>query len=251
MLAHLPDSFTAVVTGANGGIGNATIKQLLTDTHVGSVIAVSRSPLVSQDPSFQDASVEMVNADITTQSGRETLRQQLNGRPIHLLFNAIGTLHDDSRDVQPEKRLEQLDEASFAHVMHVNATTPALLIAALKPLLQGKHPAIVASLSARVGSIGDNRHGGWYSYRASKAAHNMLMKTLSIELTRLNKQSIVLCLHPGTTDTSLSKPFQARVPSEKLFTPDFVAKQLLEVVSKRTPEDTGSFWDWAGKPIEW
>ncbi|WP_083000280.1 SDR family NAD(P)-dependent oxidoreductase [Halomonas sp. GT] len=251
MLSHLPENFTAVVIGANGGIGNAIIKRLLADTHVGNVVAVSRSPLVSQDPSFQDASVEVANVDITTKSGREALCQQLNGRPIHLLFNAVGTLHDEARNVQPEKRLEQLDEASFAHVMHVNATTPALLIAALKSSLQGKHPSIIASLSARVGSIGDNGHGGWYSYRASKAAHNMLMKTISIELKRLNKQSIVLCLHPGTTDTSLSQPFQARVPSEKLFTPDFVAEQLLKVMSQRTPEDTGSFWDWASKPIEW
>ena len=135
--------------------------------------------------------------------------------------------------------------------MHINAATPALLIAALKPSLQGKHPTIIASLSARVGSITDNGYGGWYSYRASKAAHNMLMKTASIELTRLNKQSIVLCLHPGTTDTSLSKPFQARVPSGKLFTADFVAKQLIDVMAKRSPEETGSFWDWAGESIEW
>ncbi|NDL72131.1 SDR family NAD(P)-dependent oxidoreductase [Vreelandella alkaliphila] len=246
MLSHLPEDYTAVVTGANGGIGRAIIETLLAESHVGHIVAVSRSPLSIAHPNLVS-----VTADITTESGRTTLCQQLNGSPVHLLFNTIGTLHDDTRNVQPEKRLEQLDEASFAHVMQINAATPALLIAALKPSLQGKHPAIIASLSARVGSIGDNGYGGWYSYRASKAAHNMLMKTISIELARLNKQSIVLCLHPGTTDTALSKPFQARVPSEKLFTPDFVAKQLLAVISKRTPEETGSFWDWAGEPIEW
>ncbi|WP_390612138.1 SDR family NAD(P)-dependent oxidoreductase [Vreelandella aquamarina] len=109
---------------------------------------------------------------------------------------------------------KQLDEVSFAQVMHINAAPPALLLAALKPSLQGKHATIIASLSARVGSITDNGYGGWcwYSYRASKAAHNMLLRTAAIELKRLNKQSIVLCLHPGTTDTPLSKPFQARVP---------------------------------------
>ncbi|TVP45459.1 MAG: SDR family NAD(P)-dependent oxidoreductase [Halomonas sp.] len=246
MLSHLPENFTAVVIGANGGIGNAIIHRLLTDTSVGSVVAVSRASLSLQHPHL-----EALSADITTEQGRDALNLHLGSRPVHLLFNAIGTLHDDACNVQPEKRLEQLDAASFTHVMHINAATPALLVAALKPSLQGKHPTIIASLSARVGSIGDNQHGGWYSYRASKAAHNMLMKTLSIELTRLNKQSIVLCLHPGTTDTSLSKPFQARVPSEKLFTTDFVAQQLLRVMSQRTPEDTGSFWDWAGEPIEW
>ena len=126
--------------------------------------------------------------------------------------------------------------------MHINAAPPALLLAALKPSLQGKHATIIASLSARVGSITDNGYGGWYSYRASKAAHNMLLRTAAIELKRLNKQSIVLCLQ---------KPFQARVPTEKLFSAEFVAKQLIDVMAKRSPEETGSFWDWAGEPIDW
>lgn len=246
MLSHLPKGFTAVVSGANGGIGSAIIKALLSSGQVGEIIATSRSPLTLNHPRLK-----ALTADVTTEYGRSLLVKQMGERPIHLLFNAIGTLHDDAHHLQPEKRLEQLDEIAFNHVMHINATTPALLVASLKPSLQGTHPAIIASLSARVGSITDNGYGGWYSYRASKAAHNMLMKTASIELARLNKQSIVLCLHPGTTDTVLSKPFQARVPGEKLFTPDFVAEQLLQVIAKRTPEETGSFWDWAGKPIEW
>ena len=128
--------------------------------------------------------------------------------------------------------------------MHINAATPALLLAALKPSLQGKHATIIASLSARVGSITDNGYGGWcwYSYRASKAAHNMLLRTAAIELKRLNKQSIVLCLQ---------KPFQARVPTEKLFSAEFVVKQLIDVMAKRSQETTGSFWDCAGEPIDW
>ena len=246
MLPHLPKDFTAIVVGANGGIGYAVLHKLLSDAQVGSVLAVSRSPIT-----FKHPKLDAITADITTTAGRNTLSETLNGRPVHLLFNAIGMLHDATQGVQPEKRLEQFDEDAFAQVMHINAATPALLLAALKPSLQGKHPVIIASLSARVGSITDNGYGGWYSYRASKAAHNMLMKTAAIELTRRNKQSIVLCLHPGTTDTALSKPFQARVPTEKLFTTEFVAGQLLEVIAKRTPTDTGSFWDWAGEPIPW
>lgn len=246
MLSHLPNDFTAIVTGAGGGIGKAIVKALLASDQAGEVIAVSRSPLPYDAPRLT-----ALTADVTTERGIEELAQLVNKRPVHLLFNAIGTLHDDDLHLQPEKRLEQFNAASFAHVMHINAATPARLITALKPSLQGTHPAIIASLSARVGSITDNAFGGWYSYRASKAAHNMLMKTASIELARLNKQLIVLCLHPGTTDTALSKPFQARVPNEKLFTPDFVAEKLLQVMSKRTPEDSGSFWDWAGEPIEW
>ncbi|SBR52407.1 MULTISPECIES: SDR family NAD(P)-dependent oxidoreductase [unclassified Halomonas] len=246
MLSFLPENFTAVVIGANGGIGNAMVDALLTNSQVGRIVAVSRSPVRLNRPN-----VESVIADVSISLGREVLSQHLDGRPVHLLFNATGILHDSANGIQPEKRLEQLNETSIAHVMHINAVMPALLLSSLKSCLQGKHPAIIASLSARVGSIGDNGYGGWYSYRASKAAHNMLMRTAAIEISRLNKQSIVLCLHPGTTDTTLSKPFQARVPKEKLFTPAFVAEHLLAVMDQRTPEDSGSFWDWNGKSIEW
>ncbi|GAA3903412.1 SDR family NAD(P)-dependent oxidoreductase [Halomonas cibimaris] len=249
MFSHLPDAYTAVVTGTSGGIGNAIAKALLASPQLGRLIAVSRSTTPSLD--HHDARVTTLALDVTQQNDRKALREHLDGQPVHLLFNAIGTLHDESLDIHPEKRLEQLSADALAHLMHVNASTPILLLAALKPSLKGKHPAIFASLSARVGSISDNGFGGWYSYRASKAAHNMLMKTASIELARLNKASIVLCLHPGTTNTPLSEPFQTRVPPGKLFSPAFVAQCLIDVMAARTPEDTGSFWDWDGKPIEW
>ncbi|WP_144984056.1 SDR family NAD(P)-dependent oxidoreductase [Halomonas sp. C22] len=246
MLPHLPKQFNAVVTGANGGIGNAILQRLLSSSQPGHIIAVSRSPL-----GLQHDKITSVVADLTTSIGRHTLAEAAGDRPVHLLVNTIGMFHGSDLHIQPEKRLEQLSEEAFMRVMQVNAMTPVMLLAALKPCLQGKHPCIIASLSARVGSITDNGYGGWYSYRASKAAHNMLMKTAAIEIARLNKQAIVLCLHPGTTDTLLSKPFQARVPSDKLFTAEYVADRLLEVMAQRTPEETGSFWDWAGEPIEW
>lgn len=248
MFDHLPDGFTGVITG--GGIGQAIIRALLDSSQPGRIIAVSRkTPAALQN--IDDARLTTLALDLTREGGRLALQQYLDGEPIHLLFNALGTLHDEHRGIRPEKRLEQLDAESLMHLMHVNASTPSLMLAALKPSLQGKHPVIVASLSARVGSIGDNGFGGWYSYRASKAAHNMLMKTASIELTRLNKESIVLCLHPGTTDTPLSEPFQARVPEGKLFSPAFVAERLIEVIAARTPEDTGSFRDWDDNIVEW
>lgn len=250
MFDHLPDGFTGVITGAGGGIGQAVIRALLDSSQPGRVIAVSRqTPTALQD--IDDARLTTLALDLTREGGRLALQQYLDSEPIHLLFNALGTLHDEQRGIRPEKRLEQLDAESLMHLMHVNASTPSLLLATLKSSLQGKHPVIVASLSARVGSIGDNGFGGWYSYRASKAAHNMLMKTASIELTRLNKESIVLCLHPGTTDTPLSEPFQARVPEGKLFSPAFVAQRLIEVIAARTPEDTGSFRDWDDNIVEW
>lgn len=246
LLPYLPEEFTAVVVGASGGIGQAIIAALSASSRPARIIAVSRSPLA-----FSDPRIEALTADVSQESGRTALKQHLDKQAVHLVFNAIGILHDDAHGISPEKRMDDIDADHLARVIHINAATPALLLAAIKHSLQGKHPVVIGSLSARVGSIGDNGFGGWYSYRASKAAHNMLMKTLSIELKRLNKQSIVLSLHPGTTDTGLSKPFQGRVPEDKLFTPDFVAESLLNVMSQRTPDDTGSFWDWAGEPIEW
>lgn len=118
-------------------------------------------------------------------------------------------------------------------------------------MLRGKHRCSFASLSARVGSISDNQLGGWYAYRASKAAQNMLLRTFAIEWRRLNRQGCCLLLHPGTTDTGLSKPFQARVPEGKLFTPDFVAERLLTVIAEHGPEDSGQFYAWDGQPIPW
>lgn len=244
MLDYLPDQFTAVVTGAGGGIGQAMVNRLLESERPGRVIAVSR-----RDPEHEDSRVENLKVDVTTEQGRRLLGDRVNGDPIHLLFNAIGLLHDERRAISPEKRLEDLDAETLSTLFHVNAITPVLLIQTLVNSLKGRHPAIIASLSARVGSIGDNELGGWYGYRVSKAAHNMFLRTAAVELARYNRQAIVLSLHPGTTDTGLSQPFQSRVPEGKLFTPDFVAERLLAVMEDRRPDESGSFWDWAGKPI--
>nr|WP_299245496.1 SDR family NAD(P)-dependent oxidoreductase [uncultured Halomonas sp.] len=246
MLRQLPDDFSALVLGASGGIGQAVLKALLASQRPGRIIAVSRHALALEDPRL-----ERLALDITTQKGQDALAAHLKDAPLHLVFNAVGILHDDDASIAPEKRFEDLDFDALMRLFHVNAAVPVMLFKALKGSLQGQHPVIFASLSARVGSIEDNGLGGWYAYRASKAAHNMLLKTAAIELKRLNRHAIVLCLHPGTTDTGLSHPFQARVPEGKLFTPGFVAEHLLDVMDRRTPDDSGSFWDWAGESIAW
>lgn len=254
MLEHLPDQYTAVVTGG-GGIGRALLARLHQDPRAGRLIAVTRHPeRLRQEAPLDTDRLEIVDADVTTEQGLQTLSDYLTQTPVHLLFNTIGVLHSGQSDpsvaITPEKRLEQLSFEALNHAFHVNAATAAMLISTLTDRLI-HHPAIIATLSARVGSIGDNELGGWYAYRASKAALNMLMKTASVEFKRRNPQAILLCLHPGTTDTELSRPFQTRVPEGKLFTADFVAERLLAVIDQRTAEDSGTFYDWNDKLIEW
>lgn len=246
MLSRLPDDFTALVTGASGGIGSAVIDALLESDRPGRVIGVSRSGCSRFDPRFESLAL-----DVTETKGLAALEEALDAVPLHLVFNSVGMLHDEPLGIGPEKKLDDLDAEALSRLYHVNAVTPALLLKALQPNLKGKHPVTIASLSARVGSISDNRMGGWYAYRASKAAHNMLMKTAAVELRRLNSQISIACLHPGTTDTPLSKPFQARVPADKLFTAAFVAERLLTVLEGCGPENSGAFLDWAGEGVPW
>jgi NAD(P)-dependent dehydrogenase (short-subunit alcohol dehydrogenase family) len=132
----------------------------------------------------------------------------------------------------------------------INTIGPAMCAKYFLPLLRRDEKAVFAALSARVGSISDNRMGGWYAYRASKAALNMILKTLSIEYGRRFKQAVIAGLHPGTVDTNLSKPFQSNVQPGKLFTPELAAKQLVDVIDGLTPEDSGYLFDWAGKRVE-
>ena len=151
----------------------------------------------------------------------------------------------------PEKRLQQVTVDALHASLSVNAIAPLVLAQCVEPLLDRSRPFHFASLSARVGSIGDNRSGGWYAYRGAKAAQNMYLKCLSLEWARRFPQSTVLMLHPGTTDTSLSKPFQGFVRAESLFSPERAAQQLVDVLTRQGPDQTGSFLAWDGQPIPW
>ena len=152
---------------------------------------------------------------------------------------------------QPERRWAHLDPETMAQVFAVNTFGVALCIKHCLSLLPKRSPAWFASISARVGSIGDNRLGGWYSYRASKAAQNMLIKTAAIEAGRLRPELACVALHPGTVDTDLSKPFSARVAPHKLFTPKDSAAKLCRVLSGLTGKETGRFYAWDGSPVDW
>ena len=170
-------------------------------------------------------------------------------QPLRLVFNATGRLHGPS--IQPEKRLQQVQSSALVESFRINAAGPLLLAKAVEPALDRSQPFHFASLSARVGSIGDNRSGGWYAYRSAKAAQNMMLRCLSLEWARRFPLATVTLLHPGTTDTNLSKPFQSFVPKEQLFTPERAAGHLIDVLLAQAPEHTGRFLAWDGQVIPW
>jgi NAD(P)-dependent dehydrogenase (short-subunit alcohol dehydrogenase family) len=156
-------------------------------------------------------------------------------------------LHDELQ--RPERSMRELDADKLARSFLINTIAPALVAKHVLPRLPRDRRAVFAVLGARVGSIGDNRTGGWHGYRASKAALVMLVKTLSIELKRTHPQAICVALHPGTVDTPMSKPFQGNVAPEKLFTPEFSAERLIAVADVLTPADSGGHFAWNGARI--
>ena len=224
--------FNALVVGASGGIGAALVARLARDPRCARVDALHRT-----SPIPLDFDREETIADAATMLAMRA--------PYHLIVNAVGVLHTAS--AMPERRLEELKYVSLEATMRVNAIGPALLLRHFTPLLD-RERAVMALLSARVGSIGDNRLGGWYAYRASKAALNMFVKTAAIELRRTRPGAIVVALHPGTVDTALSRPFRGSSAARPA--PD-AAADLLRVVDSLGPDDSGSFRDYAGQPIPW
>ncbi len=245
----------ALVCGASSGIGLAMVTRLVGNREVGSVCAVSRSatrsPALLELHRAAGKRLLLVDADLTDEAAIAQLADTLEARgvPLHLVAHVAGLLHDG--EVKPEKSIAQVNLHALQRVFAINAFAPILLARALMPLLARGQPVVFASLSARVGSIGDNRAGGWYAYRASKAAQNQLMKTFSVELARRNRHACCLLLHPGTVDTPLSAPFHARVAEGKLFSAQRAAAQLLAIIAAATPADSGRFVAWDGSDVPW
>ena len=236
------DARTALVVGASGGIGSSFVDALDAMDGVGRIFAASRRPVAAGSDK-----IVAVPADLTDETSIAALSDRLEGAELDLVVVATGVLHDEA--MQPEKRLADIDAAQLARSFAVNSIGVALLLKHLLPLLARDRPSVFAALSARVGSIGDNRKGGWYGYRASKAALNMLIKTASIELVRLNPGAACIGLHPGTVDTNLSGPFQKHLRAEQIFSPDSAAAKLLTVIASVGPEQSGKCLAWDGTEV--
>jgi NAD(P)-dependent dehydrogenase (short-subunit alcohol dehydrogenase family) len=253
---------TIILFGACSGIAQAYIKHLGKLETQFNIICISssiksthsRSQLGSSlESPLKKESITQFITDYSEQSLADII-DQLKQQAINLhqviIFN--GQLHNQQH--MPEKKLEDINSRYFNQIMNSNALTPILCLQSLKPLLNHRAQCTITALSARVGSIGDNKLGGWYSYRASKAALNMLFQTAAIELFRRAKNTKLILIHPGTPDTELSNPFQKTVPKDKLFTPEFVAEQIYELTNNNTHLEyngEAAYLDWQGKTISW
>ena len=244
----LPPGFRAIVFGASGAVGGAFVDALRASPRCADVVALARHPEAGG-----------LVLDLEDEATIAAAAQALRGRaPFHLMLCATGALHlpgvGTGPSRPPEKRLAEIDPVAMARAFALNSIGPALLLKHFHELLPGKERALFAVLSARVGSIGDNRLGGWYSYRASKAALNMLLRTAAVEVARKRPLAVLAALHPGTVRSRLSAPFVGlnAAAGKRLLEPAESAAHLLAVLDALPAEGaSGSFHAWDGAPVPW
>jgi NAD(P)-dependent dehydrogenase (short-subunit alcohol dehydrogenase family) len=245
-----------LIQGASRGIGLEFVRQCLAEPKVGRVVATCRTPAgAAQLLALQGVApdrLRVLRLDVTDEDSIRSAAGEARAvvAKLHMLVNCAGVLQD-AAGLRAEKRLADVRPEALARSFAVNAFGPLLVAKHFEPLLAHAGRAVFAAISARVGSIGDNRLGGWYAYRGSKAAQNMFTRTLAIEWARSRRNVICAALHPGTTDTELSQPFQANVPPGKLFGVERTVTQLLQVIDRLQPHDSGHFFGWDGERIPW
>lgn len=237
------ENLRVIVIGASGGIGAAFVERFVESPQVTHIHALSRKAISHTSPKVTSLDFDFTD-EVSLKNASETLNTV---KPFDMIIVATGLLQGEG--IAPEKSMRMLTHEALAKSFEANTIGPAMTAKYLVPLLRRNEKAVFAALSARVGSISDNRLGGWYAYRATKAALNMIIKTLAIEVQRRVPKQYIIGLHPGTVDTALSKPFQGNVPKGKLFTPEFAAQSLLKVIDAIGPEDSGHLFDWAGERI--
>lgn len=245
---------TILLIGANSAIAKALADTIITENRA-SLIVISRNTHHYQQAKFDNVRTITVKdyheAEIAkaVSSIQKYLTLPNHHNTIAQVYLCHGVLHNER--IKPEKRLEDFTAENYIDILHANTITPMLWLKHLVPILTYKKACKITVFNARVGSISDNRLGGWYSYRCSKSAINMLMKTLAIELARRAKNIKLISFHPGTTNTPLSQPFVHNVPKNKLFTANFVATKLLNIVEEMPVNAEVSYIDWQGKTINW
>ena len=236
---------TVAIIGSSGAIGNAVSEILLDDDGVEAIYKFSRN-----DSNENSDRVKNLFLDIEDeQSIKDCIKNLSKDIKFDLVFVATGILHNDN-DIFPEKSIRDISQSKLEKVLLVNTIGPALVGKYFIPYLRKDSKSIFAFLSARVGSISDNKLGGWYSYRASKTALNQIIKNFSIEVRRSNPNAIFIGLQPGTVKSFLSKPFEKNVRPENLFTPEYSATKMLEVIDNLSLEDTGKVYAWDGEEIQ-
>jgi NAD(P)-dependent dehydrogenase (short-subunit alcohol dehydrogenase family) len=252
-LESFPGGLRALVFGASGGLGGAFAALLAGHPRVGHLHVAAREPeAVLAAVAARAGTRHGVSASrfdlLDERSIESTAAAAAAAGPLHLVIVATGVLHDGP-GLQPEKSWRSLNADSLARAFALNATGPALIARHTLGRLACGEKAAFAALSARVGSIEDNRLGGWHAYRASKAALHMLVRSFSIELRQRNPGALCVALHPGTVDTGMSKPFQSGVAPGRLFTPEYSARRMLGVLDRLGAADSGRPWAWDGQPI--
>ncbi len=243
---------TALIVGGGQGIGLGFVRQLLAQSDIDRVYATYRRVgSATELLAIDHPQLRCLQMDITDEAQIAAVIQaiQAETNTLHYVINSVGVLHEG--EMQPEKSLRQINSDQLLRYFQVNSIGAMLLFKQVQPLLKHGDRSILATISAKVGSIGDNQLGGWYGYRASKTALNMFIRTAAIEYKRTCPHAILVALHPGTTDTNLSLPFQRNVPPEKLFTVDRTVSQLLTVMDGLAPTDSGEFFAWDGSRIVW
>ncbi|RUO64653.1 SDR family NAD(P)-dependent oxidoreductase [Idiomarina ramblicola] len=235
-----------VVLGAGGGLGQALTLELHSQFPDEEIIALSRQP---QTGLFDSGKITYCQIDDYSEDSLSAWVSDFKsgGKQLTGVISTIGMLHDEQ--TFPEKKLSDITADNLTKLFSVNAIKPLLALKAFVPILDRKKTWFWVQLSAKVGSIEDNYLGGWYAYRSSKAALNMLLKTASVELRRTHKELCVAAIHPGTTDTELSKPFQQRIAANKLYSPELSAERIVEVVKHLKPEQSGGLWHWDGSAL--